>query len=482
MKRIARPLPILVLLISLVSMPAECIGGAGVSYIDIKMIQASEILYKIKMGQPVNYQYVTIKGDLDLNKLDLPIKSGMNSSYSQGVMVVSSPITIEYSQIEGNLSVSGALFENLVDFKSTTFKGDANFFSSIFNETITFSGSAFNGDAFFRGTKFNRSADFSYSEFTNYAAFGHSIFSALADFGGAKFDAGARFAGSIFNGTANFGPTAIFPKTILSGGAGMEEFFEEVFDIGSVDDSFNRNTFSGNATFEEVKFNETAYFTGRQFIKTANFRGAEFKKGADFNKSAFKETNDFRGSIFLGFLNLTGATFDRLDIYWPQSTRLICDDGITYLALIKNFRDLERFEVADEIYYEYRAWKQDHRPWSDWYKYFDMFALCSCGYGVRIDYTIRLAAIILIFFGLIYFWISKSKNLNNENNFEKLSQSLWLSLVILLSAPKELYPLGDDTYNIYIKNIKYWPIIERLAGWGLLLLFINTLSRVMIRY
>ncbi|MCX6676703.1 MAG: hypothetical protein NTU95_01995 [Methanothrix sp.] len=36
------------------------------------MVAAEEILKKIKMGQPVEYDGVTIVGDLDISKLELP--------------------------------------------------------------------------------------------------------------------------------------------------------------------------------------------------------------------------------------------------------------------------------------------------------------------------------------------------------------------------------------------------------------------------
>ncbi len=38
----------------------------------LKEIPASEILAKIKKGEPVEYDNVTISGDLDISKLDLP--------------------------------------------------------------------------------------------------------------------------------------------------------------------------------------------------------------------------------------------------------------------------------------------------------------------------------------------------------------------------------------------------------------------------
>jgi hypothetical protein len=88
---------------------------------------------------------------------------------------------------------------------------------------------------------------------------------------------------------------------------------------------------------------------------------------------------------------------------------------------------------------------------------------------------------ILILFTTIYFVLGWYKDLN-KMGLKNLSQSFWFSFIVLLSAPKELYPLKTEFYESYSEHIKYWPIIERIIGWSLLLLLINTLSRVMIRY
>ena len=78
----------------------------------------------------------------------------------------------------------------------------------------------------------------------------------------------------------------------------------------------------------------------------------------------------------------------------------------------------------------------------------------------------------------------------------KSKESLAFSAVALFSLPRELYPYGDDIYLKFIKqsinitlirrkirvSYRFLVFLERLIGWSLLILFINTLSRVMIRY
>jgi hypothetical protein len=511
-KRIAWLLLVLVLLISFISMTAECFGGGGGDdggIVPRDEIQAREILYKIKMGQPVEYDNIIVKGNLELYGLGLPEKQMRNSIFYQNVTVVSTPISIKYSVIDGDLSMWNTLFENQVNFEGTVFNGSTQFDDSFFNGTSTFSNCKFNGTVFFMETRFNKLADFGFSNFNERSFFSDSIFFNISnflktkfiktanfersyfnkrtDFSGADFDKDVYFTGSIFNGTADFGQN-FFPGINEGTDYGVTDFgVDSAGDFGGTGGGvFTQNLFSGDAHFDEAEFNGTAYFVTRQFIKAANFGGARFREGADFNGSEFKGTSDFKGSIFLKFLNLTRTTFDQLDIYWPQSTRLFCDDGPTYLALIKNFRDLEKYEVADEIYYQYRQWRQHQKSWLDATKYIDILGLITCGYGVKVGHTILSAIIIFFMFGVVYsiigLRIGPRQAFGKVNRIQIIEESFLFSLVILFSAPGELHPLGVDTYRRFTDNIKYWPVLERLIGWGLMLLLINTLSRVMIRY
>lgn len=471
-KRIARQLLVLVSLIPLIIVNSECVGLGNYYGSPKNEIPADEILYKIRIGEPVEYNNIIVKGDLNLNQLALPEKHARTYPYSlslQNVTVVSSPISIKYSEIDGETIIINTLFENSVNFMGTNFNGDTTFFLPIFNGSTTFSHSKFNGNVSFYGSHFNGPADFRSSIFSKDTTFEESTFRTLAEFSGTEFREDIDFIGSNFNEIASFGHS----KPHFS------PFFIGKRIMG--DDTQTQNKFSGDVDFQETKFNGTAYFIGCRFIKTVNFGAARFKDGADFNGSEFKGSSNFKNSVISGFLNLSKATFNRLDIFWPRSTRLICDDGPTYLALIKNFRDLEKYDVADDVYYEYRQWRQDKKSWLDTSKYIDILGKQTCGYGVRVIRTIFFAINIFIIFGFIYSFILL-RSFNKENYYKIINESFLLSLIILLSAPCELYPPGVDAYRTNTDKIKYWPILERLIGWALMLLLINTLSRVMIRY
>ena len=136
-------------------------------------------------------------------------------------------------------------------------------------------------------------------------------------------------------------------------------------------------------------------------------------------------------------------------------------------------KKMGRYDEADDAYYKYR--------YSNMVTILDYMSWLSCGFGVRWMHTIGSGFGVLIFFTVLYFVLGWYKALNKAD-LQTLHRSFWFSLIVLLSAPKELYPLETTFYDNYSTNIKYWPVVERIIGWSLLILLINTLSRVMIRY
>ena len=446
----------------------------------LKVIQVNEVLDRIRMGQPIEYDHVLIKGNLSLSLLGLPTGKRKNvyktvsiydsPSYKENATLFLSLININDSIIEGNVDLRNTIFTKSVNFKNTRFNNTADFAWSQFNGTADFTRSQFNENASFNGCQFNSDAHFEYIIFTRLAIFWDTKFDSSAYFSKSQFNSPAFFSGSQFCGDTRF----------------RYSQFKEDIEIG--DSQFDGITdfigaqFKSDAYLGESQFSGDAYFRDSQFNGDSNWVGSQFIKAADFTSTEFNGNTHFGGSKFYGYLDLTKTKFNSIDIYWPHVNRLICNDGPTYLMLIKNYRDLEQFDIADDIYYQYRHWRQDQKPWSDISKYIDILGLYTCGYGVRVNHTISLGICVSIIFSLIYFLINSNKKLHKACSLKNLNESFWFSLIVLLSAPKELYPLGDETYEDYAKHIKYLPVLERIIGWSLLILLINTLSRVMIRY
>lgn len=204
------------------------------------------------------------------------------------------------------------------------------------------------------------------------------------------------------------------------------------------------------------------------------------------------------------------AIFNRLYIKWGDiKTHLKYRyddefDWATYSALVKNFRDLVRYDDADNCYYEFRKKHQDAKSWLrenrsgisrfDWSKLYDHISWRSCGYGVRLRFTIACISATIFIFGLL-FWdiiglvlghIPKFRNLEldlegifdhiNSNllqNCNSFLDHLYLSTMVFIGqTPSDFEPTG---------YFKIAAIFEGILGYLFLGLFVVILAKKFIR-
>jgi uncharacterized protein YjbI with pentapeptide repeats len=246
--------------------------------------------------------------------------------------------------------------------------------------------------------------------------------------------------------------------------------------------SFFNSTFDGKASFSNMDFPLNINFNNAKFKNDADFEGSTFHGIASFSNS-FSNSFNFYGTKFFDQLDFRNINFAALTMEWSSLEGVFVCDGPTYQILIKNFREHEQFDDADNCYYNYRLWRQNQLSWLSLTKYLDIIFLITCGYGVRWHYTVLLSLILIIIFA-IYFSFKEGVRLHHRIEFLDFKKSIFFSVVVLFSAPTDwyLHIYGESRYKKYILNNKYSIIIERIIGWGLLILLINTLSRVMIRY
>jgi len=309
-------------------------------------VTASDVLEKIKAGQPADFDNCTIEGDLNCSSL----------------------------KIEGSARFNNTHFLNSVNFNLTTFNGTAYFIGSEFNGPTDFSVSRFNGLADFLGSRFYGSADFSFSEFNGIAgspeffngdiyydycnfndeAYIHSYFKKSAYIRNAVFNKKASFDGVWFDGDAYFWNTTFNDEA---------DFRDSRFNLTS----FFGSQFYGAAKFLGSEFS-SAYFESVQFNKGANFVDAHFNNITSFNSSQFKGDALFENTIFRNKLSLSKTIYDRFFIRWHNIKGGLVYDDAAFMTLMKNFKDLGYFEDYDSCYVQYR---KEHRaqPWpgvSDW--------------------------------------------------------------------------------------------------------------------
>jgi len=101
-----------------------------------KEVPAKEILIKIEKGMPVEYEGISINGDLDFSSLDL-------AKDSTGNRIILSRLNITNSKINGRFDSSNTIFKESVEFRNTIFHNYAYFDDDIFE-----------GDAIFESVDF----------------------------------------------------------------------------------------------------------------------------------------------------------------------------------------------------------------------------------------------------------------------------------------------------------------------------------------
>jgi len=221
-------------------------------------IPASEILEKIRKGDPVEHNGVIIEGNLDLSGLDLPTEHVERTDeekevgLSESIKIVISPIAITNCKIGGDIEFGNARFEKEIMFYGSQFCGGANFSETKFISFANFMEAKFSGDANFETAKFS-----------DYAGFWDTQFSSDANFVGGKFSDNSYFGRSKFSGDANF----------------TEAKFSNIA-------NFTEAKFSGLADFWDAQFSGDANFSDSQFSNIANFRGANFDGKYLFFKDA----------------------------------------------------------------------------------------------------------------------------------------------------------------------------------------------------
>jgi hypothetical protein len=406
-------------------------------------IPSSEILDKIENGDKIDYDDVTINGDLDLSRISLPLTHITKSSFelgfpdlSENARIIESPIIIRNSKINGDINFNDTIFKKSTNFLNTRIRGKSYFIDTQFDEYTTFAFIKFENDTYFDGANFFAYTDFGKSQFFKNASFRYSQFKGDLDIERAKFLGDLYFNDSDFIGYADFADTLFFNYTC----------------------------------FEGCNFRDDVGFEGCSFYQDINFSRAKFDRYVYFNNANIK-----------GKMNLINTKLFIFLIDWNLVKGHILYDGSAYMQLIRNFKELEQFQDADDCYYQYRLEKQSLEPFG-LNKLIDIFAFISCGYGVRFSHTIFSAIAVIILFCIYFALKERTFNLRGKLLRAKIIEITFFSAMILLSLPADWYPFKDNKYIKYKKINLYAIILERLIGWCLMLILIGVLTRIMIRY
>ncbi len=424
-------------------------AGVASKFANREVIPSEDILEKIANGESVDYDGITVIGDLDLSSLSLREELKENHLLRRFPIIIST-IRITNSKIDGALRLERSVFEEDVDFTGTEFNDQVSMAESRLKGYISFSGSKFGESADFSGCRFDEYADFSGSAFGEDAYFLETIFNDDINFRGSEFLRDVYYGGSIFKRYADFSEIsfnryASFRASQFEGYAYLSE-----------------SHFCSDASFSATEFDSDASFMESKFEGDASFRGTQFKGYLSLMRTRFQEIADFSKSQFGRDVYLTEARLSSVKLDWKSIKEQIICDGATYLLLIKIFKEQEQLKDADDCYYEYRNKSREAKEWSDGSKILDYIASLTCGYGLRPIRTIYLSlALIVVFAGILAI----------GSGFSFLD-AIYYSALAFISDAK-----GPGLPGVY----EYIFMTERLFGWLLMALFLVTLSRVMIR-
>ena len=503
-----------------------------------RMVDAGEILKKIELGQPVDYQNVIVTGDLDLNRvaaLSLPAQRTAQKS-SAGMAVVASPISITNSIILNDVNFSSVILENVINFQGTKFNDIAKFSDAQFRQEAKFERAQFNQTADFSGAQFERRAGFFPVQFRQDAIFTQVKFNQTADFKNVQFNQKADFVGTWFqqnvllwrakfDGTVHFNgaqfiQTADFKRAEFNQSA---DFLAAQFNQTA---RFSDTKFRQYAEFRKAEFKETALFDGAQFNKTARFSDITFHQYAEFSQAQFIETANFERANFnqesnfenaiignaifnhsqfskdvsfdnasIKDLSLKGSDLEKLDIRWSSIHDLAYDDS-AYNLLRKNLDARGYLDDASDCEYSYRCkhradlWRQGKLGmWS-----LDFLAWASYGYGLKPQWPLYWSISLILLGGLFFFSTrsvvrsgqcpgpseNKSPAASDKGEETPGSVSIWESLLLsatYFTSGASSIISATHTEIVPVGRGRYVVVLLRLLGWIFFVIFLSSLTR-----
>ena len=255
----------------------------------------------------LNLQHASIEGiDITHGRLDqgLNLRDATVGTLKFEDAVATGAVTAREATVD-RLVTREATFQQDVDFRGVTFRGEVNCDEATFEEDTSFEAATFRDTAHFRNVRTRGTShaledhiSFADAEFRDDASFREANF-AYVTFEGATFHAASDFEHASFAGDALF-RGVVFHRTA--------DFDEAQFDD---DASFDDVRFAALAEFRGVTFNGGS----RATHDDVSFEGAAFEGEADFKLARFRYA-DFKDATFADDLNFDRATFDaRADLH-----------------------------------------------------------------------------------------------------------------------------------------------------------------------
>jgi hypothetical protein len=418
------------------------IGAQANEYREINEdVNASNISKHIENGDDIYLDNCRIVGELNASKMKLktvhnPYFFILSNKHSENELI-NGGLNKKSRIIESNITIENSIFKNKLNFSNVQFKNNLSFNNSYFTDDVNFIGANFVNPVYFNRTEFKNFALFSYADFNNSVYFNDVKFTGYTDFYGAKFNSSAYFNSPAYSNANN----------------------------------------------------------GTKFRSNTEFSYANFTGPVDFSHAYFGQKINFNEADFSNFAYFTGATFNDASVIFigPARPNKFIVDNTNYHIFSKYYNNINQFELADELYYNYRVSDMEKKKKNDLGFWSDLFLYSIYGFGVKPWHTIYSSILIILIFSLIYNTGPKMY----FSSINKISFRFRLQGPIIhrqKGAAKENLKITfwDALYFSFIRftNVgsgelyaedKIWDTVEGLIGWATLGIFISTLTSFITR-
>lgn len=331
-------------------------------------VKPDVILDCLRAGEPVNFDGITVEGDLDLTSL---------SENPEQSTAISSPLIISNSHFTGSLISFNADTKTVV----------------MFQEPVDL-----------RGSQFDGSVDFTGAVFEEFAHFENIRFEAGANFTQAAFQNGSSFHKTVFNDSSSF------MLANISGGLDFSE--AQFFTLANF--SWLRSTQSTDPllqtdiVYDKARFNGGVYFIGAVFENPVLFHDAVFRRispddAVVFTKATFTALDLTNANFNSGQLEMSDQRYEELIMPNFHPSILATQNSAEELSALKeNFQKQGNLDIANEITYWQNGLERKEKHiviqiletiFLDW----------TFGYGLKPLHAIMTSFILILFFAIFYY-------------------------------------------------------------------------------
>jgi uncharacterized protein YjbI with pentapeptide repeats len=332
---------------------------------NVASVKAEVILDCLRAGMPVNFDEVTVTGDLDLTDLGM---DGQSPFIASALVISNAHFTGSVTAYDGDMDTT-LIFREQVDLRGSRFGGVVDFTGAVFSEFARFDKTTFESEAIFNQAVFHKGASFN-----------RAVFQDTATFMMTENQRGFEFMDAHFSGVANF-----------------YRFHSTQDPHQPADVLFSGVQFTGEVLFMEAAFDNQVHFNDVIFR-----RGAE-RDAVNLGNAVFTTLNLSGADLESEQLDLNGTRYETLIMPNFQPATLPSDTEEETLTKLKdNFRKQGRLDIVNEIaYWKYGIERQKKTGLTPILE--TVFLDWTFGYGLKPLNAVWTSVILILFFAIFYY-------------------------------------------------------------------------------